>query len=57
MYGYEPLGEEVMEAKLVDIHLNLIAIIGNFFPNKIIYFFSLNLMRMIKILESKHFRN
>lgn len=40
MYGHEPLGEEVMEAKLVDIHLNLIAAIGNFFPNEIIIFFS-----------------
>lgn len=56
MYGYEPLGGEVMEAKLIDIHLNQIAAIENFFPNKII-FFSLNLMRMIKILESKHFLN
>lgn len=40
MYGHEPLGEEVMEAKLVDIHLNLIAAIGIFFPNEIIFFFS-----------------
>lgn len=39
MDGYEPLGGEVMEAKLVDIHLKLIAAIENFFPNKITLFF------------------
>lgn len=40
MDGYEPLGGEVMEAKLVDIHLKLVAAIENVFPNKITFFFS-----------------